>query len=323
MNANDGLVYAYTIKPGRGQPMEWKHIRNWRPETGYLWLHLDYKNPEAKAWLLEESGIDTVYCDALLAEETRPRLISCANAVLLILRGVNCNAGADPEDMVSIRLWIEKDRVISMRHRRVKAIESVNDSILSGQPPVSTSDFLTMLSNALVDRMGDVISEIDDQVDELEDLVLTEQSHELRPKLADLRRQSISLRRYISPQRDVLARLQNDRLPWLDELARMRLREVAERTARFVDDLDAARDRAAITQEELNSRLSEQTNKTLYILSIVTALFLPLGFITGLLGINVGGMPGVENPFAFSIVVFILTVFVAVQLILFRKKHWL
>ena len=76
------------------------------------------------------------------------------------------------------------------------------------------------------------------------------------------------------------------------------IREIAERTSRFVEDIDAAKDRAAITQEELNSRLSEQMNKAMYVLSIVAAIFLPLGLLTGLLGINVGGIPGAENKWA-------------------------
>jgi zinc transporter len=132
------------------------------------------------------------------------------------------------------------------------------------------------VANRLIDRIGDVVSEIDDSVDELEELVMTEESYELRPKLANLRRQTISMRRYISPQRDVLARLQNERISWLGDIDKVHIREIAERTARFIDDLDSARDRAAITQEELNNHLSEQMNKTMYILSIVAAIFLPL-----------------------------------------------
>lgn len=225
--------------------------------------------------------------------------------------------------MVSIRMWFDEHRIISMRHRRVMAIEDINKSIEIGKGPDSVNDFLVMVANKLVDRMGDVISEIDDSVDELEDLVLTEENYELRPKLANLRRQTISMRRYISPQRDVLARLQNERISWLSDIDKVRIREIAERTARFVDDLDSARDRATITQEELNSRLSEQMNKTMYILSIVAAIFLPLGLITGLLGINVGGIPGTENKFAFALVSIFLVVFAFFQYLIFKRKRWL
>ena len=101
------------------------------------------------------------------------------------------------------------------------------------------------------------------------------------------------------------------------------IREIAERTSRFVEDIDAAKDRAAITQEELNNRLSEQMNKAMYVLSIVAAIFLPLGLLTGLLGINVGGIPGAENKWAFTGVT-LSRIGLATQLILlFKRIKWL
>ena len=101
------------------------------------------------------------------------------------------------------------------------------------------------------------------------------------------------------------------------------MREIAERTARFVEDIDAARDRASIAQEELDSRLSEQMNKAMYILSIVAAIFLPLGLLTGLLGINVGGIPGTDSPIAFLIVTILLVILAVLLVVWFRKIKWL
>ncbi|WP_372807947.1 zinc transporter ZntB [Pontiella sp.] len=320
MKNGNGLICAYLLKEGAGQPADWDRVKTWTPDQGVLWMHLDYADETVRQWLLNESGLNEVTCSALFAEETRPRIVSSPESLLLILRGVNSNPGADPEDMVSIRMWFDEHRIITMRHRRVLAIEDIRQSIEAGKGPDSADDFLVMIANRLIDRMGDVVSDIDDRADELEDMVLTKESHELRPMIADLRRQTICMRRYIAPQRDVLARLQNERIAWLSETAKVYLRETSERTARFVDDLDAARDRAAITQEQLNNSLSEQTNRTLYILSIITAIFLPLGLLTGLLGINVGGMPGTDSNSAFAIVVALLVVFAIIQYILFKRK---
>jgi zinc transporter len=322
--SGDGLVFGYILnRDGSGKIVDWKDIRSLTPEQGVLWLHLDYKSDKVRDWLNRESGIDPVSCEALLAEETRPRVVSSGNSLLLILRGVNCNPGADPEDMVSLRMWYDEHRIITMRHRKVMAINDIHNMIDEGNGPVSSSDFLVMTSNRLVDRMGDVVAEIDDQVDELEDSVLTAESYEIRPKLSQLRRQSISLRRYIAPQRDVLARLQNEKLPWMSDVDKLHIREVAERTARFIDDIDSARDRAAITQEELNARLSEQMNKTMYVLSIVAAIFLPLGLLTGLLGINVGGIPGTESKIAFVIVTLLLIGIAFIEYWIFKRRKWL
>jgi len=324
MSGNDGLVFSYIlIGKGDGTPVDWAQISQWRSEQGVLWLHLDYTDSTVRKWLSEESGIDPVLCEALLAEETRPRIVSSDNTLLLILRGVNCNPGADPEDMVALRMWFDEHRIISMRHRKVMAIDDIHQNIEAGKGPSSPADFLVMTANRLVDRMGDIVSEVDDAVDELEETILTAESSELRPKLANIRRQSISLRRYIAPQRDVLARLQNERISWLDDMDKVHIREVAERTARFIDDIDSARDRAAITQEELNNRLSEQMNKTMYVLSIVAAIFLPLGLLTGLLGINVGGIPGTESKIAFIVVTLLLIGIAFVEFWVFKRRKWI
>jgi zinc transporter len=103
----------------------------------------------------------------------------------------------------------------------------------------------------------------------------------------------------------------------------MRLRETADRTTRYVEDLDAIRDRATVTQEELNARLAEQMNKTMYILSIVAGIFLPLGLLTGLLGINVGGIPGTESHWAFAIFCVLLLIVAVGQVWLFKRKKWM
>lgn len=97
-----------------------------------------------------------------------------------------------------------------------------------------------------------------------------------------------------------MARLFGERVSWLTDLARARLREAADRITRYIEALDSARERVAVTSEELSNRLAEQMNANMYLLSVVAAIFLPLGLLTGLLGINVGGIPGVDSPWAFT-----------------------
>ena len=121
----------------------------------------------------------------------------------------------------------------------------------------------------------------------------------------------------------MLLRLYHEHIPGLKDIEKMQLRESAERTARYVEDLDAARDRATITQEELNNRLAERMSKTMYILSLVAAIFLPLGLLTGLLGINVGGIPGAEWKSAFIVVCIVLVGIAFFEYWIFKWKQWL
>jgi len=324
MSEQDGLICAFVLDgKGGGREIGWPEIESWSPEQGILWVHLDHTGAAAQDWLEQRSGIDPVICQTLLQEDVRPRTLTMGEALLVILRGVNLNPGADPEDMVGVRVWLERDRIVTLRHRRLMAVNDLREALAAKAGPKDSGEFLYRLAEGLIERMGPVVGELDDRVDELEDEVLTAQSAELRTKLGEIRREAIALRRYLAPQRDVMSRLPTEQISWLDPLHKAHLREIADRTLRHLEDLDAARERAAVTQDELNNRLADQMNRTMYLLTIVAAVLLPPSLITGLFGINVGGMPGVENAWAYSIVVGVLVVLGALEVILLRRLKWI
>jgi zinc transporter len=324
MTNDTGLLYAWVLNgQGGGESLGWDIVKQWTPQQGVLWLHLEYSNPVVQQWLLQESGLDEVTAEALLAEETRPRSMLSANGLLLTLRGINSNPEAGPEDMVAVRMWSDGTRIITTRRRRLQAASELSQAIEKGAGPRNAGEFVESLTDRMVERMADVVDDISDQVDELEELVLTMESYELRPKIAELRRNAIGLRRYLAPQREAVARLFSEKVEWLSDMDRSRLRESADRTTRFVEDMDLARERAVVVQEELISRLSERMDRTMYVLSIVAAIFLPLGFLTGLLGVNVGGIPGTDFNGSFAIFCVILVLLVVLQIWLFKVKKWM
>lgn len=324
MSETDGIIFALRLdEQGGASELDGESVHSWKPDEGILWLHLDAAHDVTRTYLEQHSGVAEWVVEALLADETRPRSMTTRNALLLIVRGVNLHPGAEPDDMIAVRMLIEPRRVITLRRRRPLAIQDVRDALARGDGPQSSGELLVSLTDAMVSRMAGVMAEIDDEVDALEDEVLTKESYELRGKIGAIRRDAIGLRRYLAPQRDVMARLHTEKLDWLGDTDRAYLREIADRTTRYVEDLDSARDRAAVAQDELNNRLAEQMNKTMYVLSIVAAIFLPLGLLTGLLGINVGGMPGVDSRWAFLIVCAILAVTAVFQTWFFRRMRWL
>jgi zinc transporter len=285
-------------------------------------MHLDYTVDGVRNWLLEDSGLDPLVGEALIAEETRPRCVSMAGGLLISLRGVNNNPGADPEDMVSIRLFCTEQRVISTRRRRLLSIRDLVQALERGQGPGDTGELTAMLADRLIERMGRVIGELDERTDELEEAIIEEGDLVVRSGLLELRREIIQLRRYLAPQREALNRLALEKVPWIDSHDRLQIRESHDTVTRYVEDLDAARDRAGVAYEELAGRQAEQMNTRMYLLSLIAGLFLPLGFLTGLLGINVGGIPLANSHWGFFIVVVSLVMLILLQVVIFRRKHW-
>jgi zinc transporter len=324
MTTAEGLICAYEFD-GRGgaQTLDWDGVRAHAPAAGWTWIHLQRDAPASREWLERESGLDEVLCEALLSSESRPRCESYGEGVLLSLRGVNLNPDADPEDMVALVLYADAQRVVSVRRRRIMAVDSIRSSVDAGRAPMSTGDFLATLSEGLVERMGPVIDSLEEAVADLEEELVTGHTEGIRLQLAELRRTAIGLRRYIAPQREAMARLLGLPAEWISSVDRRWLREVGDRITRYVEDLDAARERAQIVQEELAARVSEQINRNMYVLSIITAIFLPLGLITGYLGINVGGIPGADWRWAFFMVGLVLLGIAGIQLWLLRRMKWL
>ncbi|HBP86173.1 MAG TPA: CorA family divalent cation transporter [Nitrospirales bacterium] len=135
----------------------------------------------------------------LLAEETRPRITLFDDSLLLILRGVNFNPGAGPDDMVSIRLYIDAYPIVSVRHRPHMTIKDIHSSSAIHNGPISSGDFLAVLTDRLMERTAPVIGRLDEEIGDIEDQMIEQASRQLRSQLGILRRQAISLPRYIAP----------------------------------------------------------------------------------------------------------------------------
>lgn len=295
-----------------------------RVQGRLCWYHARWEDPAAEQWLATDAGISPEVHEALTAPETRPRCTvmhtTHGDGALINLRGVNLHEGAEPEDMISVRIWLESDRIISTWRRPLHAIRDLMDGMERGRGPVSAGDFTAKLALRLADRAEPVVATLNEAVDDMEEAVLGKDApHGLRGQLADVRRTAIVLRRYMFPQRDALSTLAIEDLAWLSERDRSKLREATDRITRLAEELDAIRERAAVVQDQLVERRAEAMNHSMLVLAVVAAVFLPLGLLTGLLGINVGGIPGANADWAFWAVCAILGVVTVFNLWLYRR----
>lgn len=308
---------------GYGPLLAWTLGDDLPPIEGLLWLHLNYTDQGAVDWLLKSKQLAAPLTEALMDEETRPRVLHYEDGLLLTLRGVNLNPGAEPEDMVSIRIWIDKDRIISTRKRQLKSVKEIQSLLDCGQGPRSTAEFLVMLLARMTSNIELVIEDLEDQMADVEEQVIEYHRVQTRQVLTGLRRQVIALRRYLGPQREALSRLATERVPWMTADDHFRIRETADELIRHLEDLDAVRDRAALAHEEIVNALSEDLNQRMFLLSVVTVVFLPLGFLTGLFGINVGGIPGAESSWGFAAFCLGCCTLAVGIVVLFKRNRWI
>ncbi|MCF4099011.1 zinc transporter ZntB [Maritalea mediterranea] len=286
--------------------------------NGFQWVHV-HGHREQLREALARQNLDPLIVNALTAAETRPRCTPIGNGAIIILRGVNLNEGAQPEDMVSIRIWVEQHRVVSCGIRPLKAIDDVVDMITSGRAPRTAGDLVAVFALRLADRVEPVVAELNEQVDGVEETLEIEDMSAVRRHLAEIRRSSIILRRFMFPQRDALTTFEVEGFSWISKLTLSHLREAVERVTRVCEELDSLRDRAQIIHDQIMDERAELMNKQMLVLTIVAAFFLPVGFLTGLLGMNVGGVPLMDSPYGFAAICGLVFVIFGIEYLIFKK----
>ncbi|SDE19502.1 MULTISPECIES: zinc transporter ZntB [Kordiimonas] len=288
-----------------------------------IWLHVNVADDGAAEQLAKAAPyMDSAMIEALCAADTRPHVEDFGKEYLIILRGMNMNPEAEPDDMVSLRIWSDGKHVISAERRPVMAVRKLIDKLKASDKPVTASEVVVSLAVEIIGNMAGPIGKLLDDIDELEIAALEGKPGDLRSHLNSLRETVLFIRRYLVPMKQAISQLQGLAQDWLGDKATRRLRHAGDHLARHIEDLDAAREQLQFQHEEMLAAISDKLNRNMYTLSIVAAIFLPLGFLTGLLGINVGGMPGADDATAFWWVAGGCAAIAICQLLYFRRGGW-
>ena len=290
------------------------------PTEGAAWRWLHFEVADLAQW--SEVHLPAFATATLCQPETRPRCEAFPEGVAINLRGVNLNAGDRAEDMISLRIWVTEQLVVTARLRKVMAMDDIRRACEAGTGPTSPGRFLDITARALIDRAEQVAVDLEDATSAMEEQSLG--AHDLdATEIVRQRRAIIMLRRFAAPQRDALTGLAGLDGRLLTKTVRLRIRESANRATRLAETLDALRDRLAVLQDHQDARANMNMGRNSYVLSVVAAIFLPLGFATGLFGVNVAGMPGVDNPAAFGLLTLAMAGLGVALLAVFRWMRWL
>jgi zinc transporter len=184
-------------------------------------------------------------------------------------------------------------------------------------------DLVAGFARAISKQLDPEVAALGDKLDDCETELEPRQVYKLRTVIAGIRSDAITYRRFVAPDRDALLTLAQLDFDWLAEEDRLHIREAADRFSRMAEELEAVRERAALLHEQLTDMRGEQMEVRALLLSIVALIFLPLTFITGLLGMNVKGIPYADEEWAFwGVVGFCVLITLAISAY-FARMHWL
>ena len=318
-----GLVCGYLLdgKGGARQLAPEDIDTDFGPDK-VTWLHFDFTHPRARSWIQNQSALNEHMAEAMLTDDSRPRCMVDEHGVLTVLRGINLNPGAEMEDMISIRVWMNGNRILSTRRRKLKSVLTLRAELEAGTGPTDPPSFVIELISLLGSRIGEAIDVINEQLDSAEERLQQDDGTPYRALFGEIRRQTARMRRYLAPQREALDRLSRVQSDYIDKEFSLDIYEQTNWMTLFIEELDLARERAMVAQEEMLSMLAHEQNSKMFILSIVAAVFLPLAFFTGLMGMNVAGLPGTISPLSFYIVLILMFAAAGFIMWLFKRKKW-
>lgn len=181
---------------------------------------------------------------------------------------------------------------------------------------------LYSLLDGIVDGYFDVLELVNDRIDALEEEILGNASKKQLETMREIRKELLSLTRAIWPLRDVASLMGRDVSPLIREETKPYFRDVYDRIAQAVDITDTSRELVAGLREIHFSNTNNKLNEVMKILTVISTIFIPLSFVTGVYGMNFRYMPILEMKWGYYGIWGAMAIIAAGMLIYFKRKKW-
>jgi zinc transporter len=315
----DALICAFRLSPNRALGVEVLELLPSIEEP--LWLHFNVFDNRARRYLEKLPELDDEGRALLLGNETRIQARMLDDGFIAILGDLHHDFNLDPEAFGTIRVYVTRHVIVTCRRQRVRSVDRVRREIEARRDDRGPLDVFSLLLEEIVDGFVALAADIGERVENLQDRILAGHASEQSADLAQIRHVVARFRRHVLANRTMLKPLLRRISGTADDAQREQLHAALEQLEATAQDMDLTMERSRLLQEEITARLGEATNRNLYLLSIATTALLPITLITGVFGMNVGGLPFVESRSGFFWVMFLMTVTLVTTMVLLRKKR--
>ncbi len=312
----DGLICGYLFKPGQaGVSINTQQALQHLQAPGaheFIWLHFNLSHVAAEKWLKEKLQLAEEFYEALHQGSRSTRIELIDHQLIAVINDVLHDFSFEASDIATLWLSVNAHSLISCRRKPLKSVDRLRDAVNRGAGFNSSSELLTHLLRDQADVLINIVRNIIKKVDEVEDHLLANRLNHKRANLGELRRVLVRLQRLLAPEPAALFRLLQKPPRWLAENDVQELRQSTEEFALVLNEMGSLQERIKLLQEELAAIVNEKNSRSLFVLTIVTVLALPINIIAGLLGMNVGGIPLAQHEHGFLIFVLIVASFTVI-----------
>ncbi len=306
----NGIVWAYGFLPGQAAreidsatALELIEANRTAQDGGFVWIHLSSSNVASEPWLRRHLNLPDIFYEALHAESASTRVEQESEGLVSVVHDVVFDSTFDSSDVSTVCLCIDPRLLVSVRRRPLRSIDRLRGAVKAGNPFSSPAGLLGQLLRDQAHVLSEILRDATLKVDAAEDRLLENRITVSRRELGSLRRVLVRLQRLLVPEPAALFRLLNRPPSWINADDLQDLRQAAEEFSSALVDSGTLVERIKLLQEEIAALVNEDTSRTLFVLTVVTVLALPINLIAGLFGMNVGGIPLASHPHGFLLIV--------------------
>jgi zinc transporter len=235
------------------------------------------------------------FFDALHEGSRSTRIEYAHDALIAVVNDVLYEFDFEPSQIATLWMYVDERTLVSARLQPLRSIDRLRAAVKNGETFDSSVALLTHLLRDQADVLVQIVRAATERVDKVEDSLLVGRVKHSRARLGALRRVLVRLRRLLAPEPGALFRLLNQPPGWIAQGDVHELRHSTEEFSAVLGDMTAVQERIKLLQEEIAAQVTEETNRSVFVLTMVTVLALPINMIAGLLGMNVGGVPLAEH----------------------------
>ncbi len=316
-----GLIYAFAVTAGKAVPYRPQSTQP-APQADYVWIHVNLSTEPGRQWILRHSGLPAQLANTLLDRNEDDGAQVFGNGCAVVLEDRLREFDDDALALSELHMWLEAKRLITMRWRPLAATDKIRFRLEVGEAPKSASALFMALLEENVADIEALGRRIRRRFDLLEDQVLDDAVGGIAGELGSVRRDAIKLRRRAIPLRQLLTRLQMVMPAWVKDDEGEDFDPMLGRVERATGDLQDCVEQSRLLHDEFSARNAERSGRNLYILSVLSAVMLPLNLVTGLFGMNVAGLPGLHDETAFWWIMAGMLIFTVLVMLWFKRKRW-
>ncbi len=299
-----------------------------------FWVDLDHPSEEELAILDDVFGFHPLAIEDTIQYNQRPKIESYNHVgdlhnqgyFYLVIHGPDLKAFREKLRTKEIDIFVSERYLVTIHEENMLSVDYMlkRAQADAGRVLEAGVDMLLYgILDQLVDHYQPILDHLNESLEDLEDEAVNNPSPQILSIISSEKRDLMTLRRIIGPQRDVLAQLTRGEVPFIRESTRVYLRDVQDHLARAVEMIELYRELVASARDLYLSSINNNLNNVMKSLTLITVIALPINIMTGFFGMNFDDLPGKHDLMWFWVTMGIMLAAVAGLVVLFVKKKWI